>query len=53
MVKCDCMCHREGFNVMHFMPCCGLTYQTYMDENGVIDEDKLKTLEITARKFGQ
>lgn len=53
MVKCDCMCHRKGFMVSHIIPCCGLTYQTYADENGKIDEEKFGKLNKIARKLAQ
>ena len=31
---CTCMCHREGMQLMHMMPCCEFTYATYLDKDG-------------------
>ncbi len=34
------MCHREGMSIMHCMPCCEYTYETYIKPNGEIDMDR-------------
>lgn len=26
---CNCMCHKEGIEVMHMFPCCDKTYQKF------------------------
>ena len=41
---CNCMCHKEGCSMMHCMPCCEFTYQTYIKTNGQLDEEKYKEL---------
>lgn len=30
---CECECHKTNEIVMHMLPCCGLTYQKYIDNN--------------------
>lgn len=32
---CTCMCHNEGMEVLHCMPCCDLTYEKYMVDGKV------------------
>lgn len=41
---CTCMCHRKGVTVRHIKPCCDLTYETFLDENGDLMEDKYNEL---------
>jgi hypothetical protein len=41
---CTCICHKEGYNVMHCMPCCKYTYEKYIKSNGEIDMDKYKNI---------
>ncbi len=27
--KCDCICHKKGFDISHIQPCCSKTYQKF------------------------
>lgn len=38
---CTCDCHKEGVDILHFMPCCQLTYQKYIEKDGSINHGKL------------
>ena len=38
---CTCECHKVGLDVMHCMPCCGFTYQKYINEDGSLIGDKV------------
>jgi len=47
---CTCGCHKEGFNLMHCMPCCDRCGEKYLDANGNYkgnskNENTLTTLE--------
>ena len=41
---CDCECHREGRNIMHFMSCCQFCYDTYLTKDGEIIPEKIQEL---------
>ena len=41
---CSCLCHRDGFELMHCMPCCDFTYQKYISKDGTIDEERYNNL---------
>ena len=30
---CHCECHKPGVVIRHCMPCCDLTYKTYLDKD--------------------
>jgi len=34
---CTCICHQDGLQLSHIMPCCGLTYEKYIDIQGNVD----------------
>ena len=38
---CSCICHVEGLNTMHMMPCCNLTYLKYLDKDKNLIDEKL------------
>ena len=39
------MCHRDGFLIMHCMPCCEYTYEKYIDKDGNIDMERYGKIE--------
>lgn len=41
---CDCSCHTIGTRVMHFMACCNLTYQKYLNSDRYIEGDLVNEL---------
>jgi hypothetical protein len=42
---CDCHCHNDGTNIREcFFTCCRLYRKKYQDENGVLDEERLRAL---------
>jgi len=41
---CDCDCHKEGRNIMHFMACCDLCGFDYINHDGSIKEEVLYKL---------
>ena len=41
---CNCECHKEGKQVLHFMSCCNLCYDTYLTKDGEIIPEKLQPL---------
>ena len=41
---CDCMCHREGVQIMHMVACCKLCYDTYLTKEGEVMPEKLEPL---------
>lgn len=38
---CSCHCHRVDVVVKHFLPCCDLTYDQYIREDGTLNEELL------------
>lgn len=40
---CDCECHVHGQSCMHFMACCELTYEKYINADGSFDKDAFGT----------
>lgn len=32
---CRCECHQKGMRVMHCVPCCGLTYEKYLEDDKI------------------
>lgn len=36
---CDCKCHYENQNIMHFLDCCDLCYHKYYDNDDNFDRD--------------
>lgn len=38
------MCHRDDITITHAMPCCDLTYEKYIDKDGVVDIDRWSRL---------
>ena len=49
---CTCMCHMEGYQVMHCMPCCSLTYETFLNGDGTLQVEKYEAL-LKQLKDGQ
>ena len=41
LTYCECGCHMDGFNLMHFMSCCDLCYNKYIDAEGNIDMERV------------
>ncbi len=39
---CLCDCHRDGCNLMHIMPCCGLCGQKYIETDGNFNNDRFQ-----------
>ena len=37
---CECECHKKGQTIMHFMACCELTYEKYLNEDGSLDNNE-------------
>jgi hypothetical protein len=42
---CMCDCHREGWDIMHFMACCDLCGEKYLTAAGELDTVRYKELE--------
>jgi len=38
---CTCVCHRNK-GTMHIIPCCNLTYEQYINTDGIIDYERLE-----------
>lgn len=38
---CECNCHIKNKNIMHFMPCCPVSGEKYINEDGSLDWLKL------------
>ena len=47
---CECQCHMYGNKSMHFMACCDLCYQKYINDDGTIDQAQLDILIAEAVK---
>lgn len=47
---CDCVCHRDGMDITHFMPCCAYTGEKYINENGFIDKERLNKIKNEGTK---
>lgn len=43
-LPCTCMCHQDGFQTMHIMPCCEFTYEKYINQDGSIDNERYNKL---------
>lgn len=41
---CTCECHQDGKQIMHMFPCCPLSGEKYIFENGEIDVERLEDL---------
>lgn len=41
---CICGCHGDDGGMMHFGPCCDLTYQRYIWSDGSVDYDRLREI---------
>ncbi len=39
---CLCECHKDGSGLMHCFPCCTLCYARYINEDGTIDDERLR-----------
>lgn len=39
---CTCMCHQDGVQAQHTIPCCDLMNEKYIDKNGKIDHKRLE-----------
>jgi hypothetical protein len=50
---CKCECHQNP-NIMHFGPCCDLTYQQYINPDGTVNNKKLGAaiVRCNPRTFG-
>ena len=46
---CECMCHNEGMEMLHCMPCCDLTYEKYIVD-GKVDMVKWATAKQKLRQ---
>lgn len=49
---CECECHRDGNNTMHFMECCIFCGCTYISEDGVVDLVRYGALLIPSMMHG-
>ena len=52
---CTCECHKKDVTAMHFMACCYLTYEKYLDNDGTVDNelyDKLRMEHYQNHKAG-
>lgn len=47
---CSCPCHKEGFSIMHCMPCCDFTYNTYINEDGTFNEERYLEIKEMSNK---
>jgi hypothetical protein len=41
---CECDCHKEGIQLLHFMACCQFCYEKYLTVSGEIIPEKLQPL---------
>ena len=46
---CECECHRDGNNMMHFEACCGWCGQRYISTDGVVDVARFGALVMARR----
>lgn len=46
---CTCGCHEKGVQMMHCMPCCNITYETF-SKDGVIDIKQWQKLQDKAKE---
>ncbi len=47
---CDCPCHKDGYYIMHCMPCCDFTYKIYINDDGNFNEEKYKQIRTQNNK---
>jgi hypothetical protein len=47
---CKCPCHVKGGVVMHFMPCCDLCEEKYLNKDFTIDEAAYKAIVLKYSK---
>ena len=41
---CDCDCHKEGTEIMHFLSCCNFCYDKYLTKDGKVVPEQIYPL---------
>jgi len=39
---CECDCHKDGEDTLHFMECCDVCYKKYINVDGTVDMARLR-----------